>query len=90
MQNSKFIGLAVALVILGVIVMSSFYTVREDKQALVLRFGDPVRTENAYGIEEDAGLKFKIPLIEEVRRYDRKNLVLDLDSEPFWHQTKNV
>jgi len=82
MQNSKFIGLAVALVILGIIVMSSFYTVREDKQALVLRFGDPVRTENAYGIEEDAGLKFKIPLIEEVRRYDRKNLVLDLDSEP--------
>ncbi|CAM3626827.1 protease modulator HflC [Litorimonas haliclonae] len=82
MQNSKFIGLAVALVILVVIVMSSFYTVREDKQALVLRFGDPVRTENAYGIEEDAGLKFKIPLIEEVRLYDRKNLVLDLDSEP--------
>ncbi len=82
MQNGKLIGIGIALVILGVILMSSFYTVREDKQALVLRFGDPVRSENAYGVEEDAGLKFKIPLIEEVRRYDRKNLVLDLDSEP--------
>ena len=82
MQNSKFIGLAVALVILGIIVMSSFYTVREDKQALVLRFGDPVGTENAYGVEENAGLKFKVPFIDEVRLYDRKNLVLDLDSEP--------
>jgi membrane protease subunit HflC len=82
MQNGKLIGIGIALVILVVILMSSFYTVREDKQALVLRFGDPVRSENAYGIEEDAGLKFKIPLIEEVRLYDRKNLVLDLDSEP--------
>jgi membrane protease subunit HflC len=82
MQNGKLIGIGIALVILVVILMSSFYTVREDKQALVLRFGDPVRSENAYGVEEDAGLKFKIPLIEEVRLYDRKNLVLDLDSEP--------
>lgn len=82
MQNSKLIGLGVGLVIIAFIVMSSFYTVREDKQALVLRFGDPVRSENAYGVEEDAGLKFKIPLVEEVRLYDRKNLVLDLDSEP--------
>lgn len=82
MQNGKLIGIGIALVIFVVILMSSFYTVREDKQALVLRFGDPVRSENAYGIEEDAGLKFKIPLIEEVRLYDRKNLVLDLDSEP--------
>ncbi|WP_416877701.1 protease modulator HflC [Litorimonas sp.] len=82
MQNGKLIGIGIALVILVIILMSSFYTVREDKQALVLRFGDPVRSENAYGVEEDAGLKFKIPLIEEVRLYDRKNLVLDLDSEP--------
>ena len=82
MQNSKLIGIGIAIVILIVILMSSFYTVREDKQALVLRFGDPVRSENAYGVEEDAGLKFKVPFIEEVRRYDRKNLVLDLDSEP--------
>ncbi len=82
MQNSKFIGLAIGLVILGIIVMSSFYTVREDKQALVLRFGDPVHSENAFGIEEDAGLKFKVPLIDEVRLYDRKNLVLDLEGQP--------
>ena len=48
---------------------------------MVLSFGDPVRTENAYGVEEDAGLKFKLPIVESVRHYDRKNLVLDLPGQ---------
>lgn len=83
MRNSNnLIAIGVFLAIVLFIIAQCFYTVREDKQALVLRFGEPVRTENAYGVEEDAGLKFKLPFIENVRYYDRKNLVLDLAPQP--------
>lgn len=58
------------------------YIVREDEQALVLRFGAPDRSENALGQEDNAGLKFKIPFIENVRIYDRRNIELDLEPEP--------
>ena len=82
MRSKTLIGIAIAFFIVAFIAMNSFYTVREDKQAIVLRFGDPGRTNNAYDVEENAGLKLKIPLIEDVRYYDRKNLVLDLEGQP--------
>ncbi len=81
-NQNNFIALGVVGVIFFFIASQCFYTVREDKQALVLRFGEPVRSENAYNVEENAGLKFKIPFIENERLYDRKNLVLDLAPQP--------
>ena len=81
MKNISTIGLVVILGLIALLAMLSVYTVREDQQALVLRFGEPVKTENAIGIEEDAGLKYKWPLIETVRYYDRKNLELDLQPQ---------
>ena len=72
------IGLVVGLAVVALLAILSVYTVQEDQQALVLRFGEPVKTENAFGIEEDAGLKYKLPLVETVRYYDRLNLELDL------------
>jgi len=80
-QNKLFLFGGIAMLIL-IGLSQVFYTVREDKQALVLRFGEPVRSENAFNVEEDAGLKFKIPVIEAVNLYDRKNLVLDLPAQP--------
>lgn len=82
MKSINSMALVIIMGIAIIVAIASTYTVREDQQSLVLRFGDPVRSENAYGIEEDAGLKFKIPFIEEVRYYDRKNLVLDLPPQP--------
>lgn len=80
-QNKLF--LFGGLLLVAIIILSQvFYTTREDKQSLVLRFGEPVRTENAFGVEEDAGLKLKVPFIENVTHYDRKNLVLDLKAQP--------
>jgi membrane protease subunit HflC len=78
MKNLNPFAVFLPLAALALIIYLSAYTVREDEQSLVLRFGNPIKTENAYGQEEDAGLKFKIPLIETVREYDRKNLELDL------------
>ncbi len=80
-QNKLFLFGGIFIILL-LIVSQFFYVTREDQQSLVLRFGEPVRIENAYGVEENAGLKFKLPLIETVTHYDRKNLVLDLKAQP--------
>jgi membrane protease subunit HflC len=65
------IGLAV------VIGLNSMFTVSQTQQAIVLRLGEPVAIYNAWGAPENPGLKFKVPLIEDVVRLDRRNLVLD-------------
>jgi modulator of FtsH protease HflC len=67
-------GFIVTLIVLGAIVIGGFsamFTVRQDQQALVLQFGNPVR------VEKTPGLKFKIPFIQNVEYYDRR--ILDLD-----------
>lgn len=60
---------------------SIFYTVREDEQAIVLRFGAPVGGAiNAPNAPEGAagpGLHLKLP-VDNVVRFDRKNLEFDL------------
>lgn len=60
--------LAVA-VLLGA--MGSVYVVNESQTAIVLNLGKVVRS----GIEP--GLHFKLPLVEEVRKFDRRILTLD-------------
>jgi len=65
--------LAGLIVIALVVLVNAFYVVRQDQQALVLQFGDPVAVRNAPGTDE-AGLYFKIPLAQQVTVFDRKNL----------------
>jgi membrane protease subunit HflK len=48
-----------AIVFLGYVVFQSFYTVNEQERAVVLRFGEYSRTELP-------GLKFKVPMIDNV------------------------
>lgn len=73
----------ILLIALGLIVfagLNSFYTVRQDKQALVVRLGNPVEVRNEYKLNEageevdEAGLFFKIPFIENVITFERKNI----------------
>jgi membrane protease subunit HflC len=78
MKNLGSTWIVIVVAVIAFLIYLAAYTVREDQQSLVLRFGNPVKIENAFGVEEDAGLKFKIPIIETVREYDRKNLELDL------------
>lgn len=70
--------IAGVLVVLALIIASnSFYTVRQDQQAIVLQFGEPVTVKNVPGTDE-AGLYFKLPLLQQVVLLDRKNLGLGL------------
>ncbi len=70
--------------VLVVLAMSTFYTVPESKQAIVLRLGKPERIVNGYKPNQPfgmggAGLVAKVPFIENVIFVDKR--VLDLDME---------
>lgn len=53
---------------------STFFTVHETEQVLVLRFGNPVR------VIQEPGLKFKIPMVENLISIDRR--ILEVDPRP--------
>ena len=71
MRKSALLLPAVAVIIIGI--MSSLFIVDERQKALVLQFGQIVR------VQEEPGLGFKIPLIQEVVRYDDRILSRDLE-----------
>ena len=60
---------AAVVVILG---YSSVFTVYQTRQALVLRFGEPIR------VITEPGLQFKLPLVENVAYIDKR--ILDLEN----------
>ncbi len=62
----------VAIVIAGLV--SSVFIVDEREKALVLQFGQIVR------VKDEPGLGFKLPLIQEVVRYDDRILALDTEA----------
>ena len=63
-----------AAVVLLVVVLSSVFVVDERQKALVLRFGQ-IQT-----VKEEPGLGFKMPLLDEVVRYDDRILSLDTET----------
>ena len=81
MKSSTLTFGAFVLIAGAFITSMSVFTVNQWEQALVLRFGEPVRTENAWPAEQDAGLKFKMPFMDNVVVFDRRNLELDMEPE---------
>ena len=71
MRRSAFIIPVLVLAIAGV--LSAVFVVDEREKALVLQFGQ------IKAIKEEPGLAFKIPLIQEVVKYDDRILSLDTD-----------
>lgn len=71
MKKTTFLLLVLVLALVGLI--SSLFIVDEREKALVLQFGRVV------SVKEDPGLAFKIPLIQEVVRYDDRILSRDID-----------
>ena len=62
------------IVVAVVLALSSVFIVDEREKALVLQFGQ------VKAVKEDPGLGFKIPLIQEVVRYDGR--ILGLPTQP--------
>lgn len=65
----------VTIIVLGLlfILLSSMFIVGQTQKAVVFQFGEAVR------VVEDPGLKFKIPLVQNVRYFD--NRILDVSAE---------
>jgi membrane protease subunit HflC len=76
MQRIFVIG-GVAAAIALIILANCFYIVRVDQQAIVLQFGEQRDVVNA-GPADQAGLRFKWPVIQNVVTYDKRNLGFDL------------
>lgn len=72
-MNLAIVG--VVVVIAGILIFSSIFTVRETQQALVLQFGQPIR------VQQEPGLHFKLPMIQNVEVFERRILALDPPSQ---------
>lgn len=59
-------------------IIASLFTVEEHEQAIVFQFGEAQRVENPWGEAADAGLKMKMPFVENVVYLSRRNLEVDL------------
>ena len=63
------------LVFATIIVYNSLFFVEQRVQTLVLQFGEPVR------VIQEPGLNFKIPLAQNIVRFDKRILLFDNNSE---------
>lgn len=72
MNKGKTISLLVLIVIVLILVNSSFYRVKEYEQAIITQFGDPIGKAI-----KTPGLKIKAPLIQKVHRFEKRILTWD-------------
>ena len=70
-MSRTLVALLVCVGVVLLVALSAFFTVDQRYQALVLQFGKPVR------VIKDPGLELKIPLIQEVRYFDKRLLEFD-------------
>jgi membrane protease subunit HflC len=82
MNELKRLSIMVALGVGIYILMQSIYTVSEVEQAIITQFGKPVGAPIT-----SAGLKFKVPFIQEVNPIDKR--VLEWDGNPSDMPTKD-
>lgn len=76
--NKTFIGLTFAAAVALVVASQSVFLVDQREQAIVLQLGQPVgNPDTAGGYAKGPGLHFKIPVIQEVRYFDRRILSVD-------------
>ncbi len=73
----KLIGLIFSLIVLFIIILflGPFYIVQEGEQVVITRMGEVVQTKT------EAGLYFKIPVIDIVNTFPKLILSLDGDAQ---------
>jgi len=73
-MNKLVIFILIVVVVFGSVLFMSTYTIDEAEQAIIVQFGRPVGDPIT-----EPGLHFKLPLIQEVRRFDKRFLSWDGD-----------
>ena len=74
MKSPFLIISAVVVILLLIVVRSSIYTIDQAEQGIILQFGAPVGDPIT-----EPGLHFKLPFVQELRRYDKRLLSWDGD-----------
>ena len=82
MNRVILIGILVACGMIAFVLMNAFYTVSEVEQAIITQFGRPVGEPVT-----TAGLKLKIPFIQDVNPIDKR--ILEWDGNPSDMPTKD-
>lgn len=83
MNRSLSAGFAVAVIgVLLVLLGSPFYTVKENSQVVITRFGEPIGKPIT-----KAGLHIKTPFVEDVNRFEKR--ILEWDGDPNQIPTKD-
>ena len=72
---TKLSAFFIFIIVIVAIGLNGLFTMNEKQQGLVLQFGEPKR------VVQDSGLNFKMPLIQNVVRYDKRILEYDLPIE---------
>ncbi|MFP3977769.1 FtsH protease activity modulator HflK [Marinobacter sp. KMM 10035] len=72
-----------AILVVGYVIFQSFYTVNEQERAVVLRFGEYAKTESP-------GLRFKVPLIDDVTKVRVTNVRTAQSSGQMLTQDENL
>ncbi|WP_114395418.1 protease modulator HflC [Oleisolibacter albus] len=75
-MSKKLVSLGVLVLVLAIVATGAMFTVPQTQQALVLQFGSIVRSE------QDPGLKFKIPFVQDVVFLEKRVLDVDPPVEP--------
>ncbi len=81
------IALGVLAILLLILIASTVSIVPENKQAVIIRFGEPVRVINQYRAGAGygyggAGLTARIPFVEQIHWIDKRVLSLEMDNQP--------
>ncbi|SFP89133.1 protease modulator HflC [Sphingomonas rubra] len=80
------VTLGIAALLLVILAAATFAVVPETKQAVVYRFGQPIRVVNQYrpgetiGASTGAGPLFRVPFIDRITWVDKRVLDLDLEN----------
>ncbi len=79
-------GVLVVIALALVVLLSSVVIVPETEQAVVLRFGEPVKKINAFDPSKDfgetgAGMVLRIPFVDRLVRIDKRLLTVDMEQQ---------
>ena len=75
LKNALFVAITV---LLAVLLMSSIYIIKEQERGLLLRFGAVSKADIP------PGLHFKLPIAEEVKKFDARILTVDSPPEQYY------
>jgi membrane protease subunit HflC len=78
-RNLLVIGIGALIALL--IITNTIYVVRQDRQAIILRFGEYVGAVNEFGANEP-GVYLKIPFVDTVIIYDKRNIGTTIEGQP--------